>query len=193
MKLEYGDKIAVDTATLPAVSNEALIKKGWSHYMGNEQASKVTAWKAKLEAGTPAEGDKPAVAGRTPTADEIEAKKAEFQATALKALQEGTVGVSVARGPAVSPEETVMRQLARAEVTAILKDAGLKVPAGDKVVKFGDGQEFTMAALIARRLEPEADGRAYAHGGRLKAEAAKELKRREREAAKVKGTGLAGL
>lgn len=189
MQLEYG-KLSVDTATLPEASLNALIRKGWAHFMGNEQASKVTAWKAKLVDGTPATDTAPAVAGREPSEDEISAAKDAYQAAALKALQDGTVGVSVARGPAVSPEETIMRGLAKAEITATLKANGLKVPTGEAVVKFGDGQSFTMAQLIARRLEPEGEGRSYAQGGRLKAEAAKEMKRRAREIEKAKGVAL---
>jgi hypothetical protein len=158
----YGD-YKVDTTKLPPVSVDALIRRGLSHFLGNEQASKVA---AHFDGKSEAESTDAAKA----------AFKAECQAKAVEALGKGTIGANV-RGPRGSQVETIARQLVEKELRDILKHHGLTMPSGDKVVEFASGEKLTKADLITRRMAK--------HGERINAEAAKELAKRERDAAKA--------
>ena len=157
--IKYGDYV-IDTTKLPEVSVEALLRRGLSHYMGNEQASKVVAHFVDEE----------------PTAEAKAKFKTECQAKAVVALAAGTIGTRVF-GPRVSPVENIMRMLARRKVSDALKKNGLKAPKGDEAIEFANGQKLTMAELIERQLAK--------HGDALRKEADAEVKRRERELAKV--------
>lgn len=165
-KITYGD-FEIDTSTLPEASVNALLRKGLAHFMGNEQASKVTAWKNSE-------------AGKDATEEQIASKKAEFQAAGVAALADGTVGNRVV-GVTVSPIEKIMRSLAKSEIVGILKATNMAIPKGEGTVTFNEGsdseQKLTMEDLIERRLE--------GHGDRLKKEAEAEVKRRDREAKKL--------
>jgi GH24 family phage-related lysozyme (muramidase) len=153
----------IDTATLPEVSILSLISKGLAHFLGNEQASKVTRWKKDNESA-----DEAAVA----------ATLAQYQADALVQLAEGKVGIHASR-PRGSALETIMREIAEKEVRMVLKQSNLTMPSGDKKLTFADGTELTRQDLLSRRL-------AHAtHGPRIKALAEKELAARERNATKA--------
>lgn len=142
----YG-KHTVDTANLPEASISAMFRRGLSHFLGSEQASKVTAYfdpDRKLAEGETRLDDTP---------ENREIVKADFQAKALDALLAGTVGVST-RGPSVDPIETEINRLARGEVHDILKASGVKPPKkADDTVEIG-GTKYTTDQLIARRLDP---------------------------------------
>lgn len=164
--LTYGDSISVEIAKLPVQSLEALLKRGFSHFIGNEQASKVAA----AFAGKP----------EAEATDEMKAaKKAEVQTAAIAALLAGTVGVraSGTGGTKATPKESIVRANAKKEVTDILKHNKIGFPTGEKKVKMPDGAELTGAELIARYVAK--------HGERLGKEADAELKRRARDAEKV--------
>ena len=165
--VKYGD-FEVDLATLPQISVLAMFRRGLAHYLGNEQASKLTAW---AESHEKEHGSKPADEAR-------DAAKASFQAAAMKALVDGSVGANV-RGPRGSALETIMRGIAEKRVREILKQAGLSMPSGDKAVKFPNGTELTRADLIDRQLARNGDA--------IRVEAERELKARERAAAKAVG------
>lgn len=162
MNIEYGTH-KIDTDKLPEKSVQALLSRGLTHFLGNEQASKVAA-KFKDQEGI--------------TDEMRNAAKADFVANAVKALTEGTIGTRTG-GPRGTGVDSVMRQLAEAEVKGILKHNKLSMPTGDKVVKFADGTVLTRAELIDRRIAK--------HGDRLRKEAEAEIKREEREAAKAGG------
>lgn len=154
MNLTYGTH-TIDTATLPEASVNALISRGFSHFMGNETASRVASHF----------GDEIKTAS-----DEAKATaKAQFQAEALAKLIAGTVGVSSPRGPRGTSLDTVIRNLAEKEIKATLDTLKLKMPSGDKVVEFSDGQKLTKGQLIERRLAK--------HGDRLRKEAEAEMRR----------------
>lgn len=160
--ISYGSQ-NVDPNTWPEASLDAMLRRGFAHFMGNEQASKVTAHFA----------DKP------DASDDVKAAyKADCQAAAIKALAEGTVGSNM-RGPKGTAVETIQRDLAVKEIKAILKQNGLSMPTGDKKVKFGDGTELTQKELVERRLAK--------HGERLMAEAQKEIAAQERKAKQAGG------
>jgi hypothetical protein len=164
----YGHSI--DLASLPYSSQVALMRRGVAHYLGNEQASKVSGWVEK-QPGEVTDVDKAAV-------------KAEYIREAVQAMIAGTMGhgrVGVARGTAL---ETVMRRIAETEVKAILKANKLAWPSGEKTVTLGDAT-FTGRQLVERRLAQ--------HGDRIKTLAEKEQKALERMAAATAGEGAAAL
>lgn len=177
MEIKYNEHI-IDTDALPAASIAAMLKRGLTHYLGNEQAAKVTnvkkAW-AKAHNGA----DMPE--------DEIDAKRDELVAAAVAALESGTVGIGV-RGPRIDPVEKIMESKAEAEVVAILKSHKLatKKPEDEDVFTLG-GVEYTFADLVERRVTKEGD--------RLRADAEAEVARRkaakaERDAAAKQVAGV---
>lgn len=149
----YGSFV-IDTAALPAKSLEALISRGVTHYLGNEQASKVSAWVKKFKEDN---------ADAEPAEDEVAAKKAEFVAAAHAALLDGTIGTRVG-GPKLDPLTRATRDIAGEEITAMLKKAGQKVPKGKETIEV-KGQAMTFADLVDRRIASEA------HGARIAKEA----------------------
>jgi hypothetical protein len=160
----YGHTI--DLATLPASSQLALMRRGLAHYLGNEQASKVTAWSDKQD-------------GEVTDAAKAEAKAA-FIAEAVKVMTEGNMGHGRVGTPRGTQLETIMRRIAESEIRAILKSNGVALPSGDKTVKLG-AQEFTRQALIERRLAQ--------HGDRIRKDAEAEQKKLERVAKASAGEG----
>lgn len=172
MQVTYGD-ITLDFATLPDSSRLAMLKRGVSHFFGNEIASKVsTRKKAAADKGEPmSEAD-------------ADALHAQFTADAIKALNEGTVGVST-RGPAADPVDVAAESIARAEVSDVLKANGAKFTGkGDeRRVKFADGSEFTMDQLIERRLANPA------HAERIRKAAEKVVADKAKKLAKAKVEG----
>lgn len=182
--LSYGTSTAVDFATLPAASQVALARRGWSHYLGNEQSSKLTGWKDKFAADNKAAGKVDAEGnGIGPTEAEIESKKAEFIESAVKALLDGTIGTRASGGPRLLPFDQAVNDIAKAEVLKVLRENNIKPPKGDEVVKFPDG-ERTMAQMISTRIDK--------HGDRIRKEATKrvaESKRLADKAAAVKAAG----
>ena len=154
----YG-AFTIDTTTLPAKSLEALISRGITHYLGNEQASKVSTWvKTQSDEGV------------TIAEDEKEAKKLELVTAAHAALLDGTIGTRVG-GPKLDPLTKALRDIAGEEVANILKGAGQKVPKGKETVHV-KGEDLTFADLVSRRIENPA------HAERL----AKAAKKRVAEA-----------
>lgn len=142
----YGDH-TIDFAGLPTTTIEALLRRGVTHYLGNEQASKVVAW-AKAQEVAPSDEAKAA-------------RKAELVAAAVAAMADGTIGTrppSTAKPRVTDPVESIVRKLAKAAVVALLAKNGFAVPKGDATVKTGSG-EFTMDELIARNVTK--NGEAY--------------------------------
>lgn len=172
--ITYGEGNSYDFNAYPKASLVAMLKRGVSHYFGSELASSLqTATekaittvegdeeatkvnKAKLEAMSTTERRATLRTFREANVAWVESKRAELYNEFLADLVAGKVGVSV-RGPSVDPLTAVMQRLAKAEVTNILKKEGTKLPkkAEDKVA-FPNGDAFTMAELISRRLaKPE--------------------------------------
>lgn len=175
--IKYGDHIA-DFNTLPEASLVAMLRRGFAHFMGSEQASKVTShFDPENE---------------TPVPDSPEARaefKAQCQTKAMAALVAGTVGMST-RGPAVDPITTIIRRLAKAEILPILKANGLAWPKkAEDVVSFPNGDKFTGAQLVDRRIAKE--------GERLGKEAKKvadeQARRNKKLEENANAEGLGGL
>ena len=191
--LTYGD-ITRDPATMPEVSRNALLARGFSHLLGNEQASKVVARIRKaLAEGKPDgyEATKTDVqAFRESNGTLVSAWADEARADALKTLDEGTLGVHAARGPSRDPIESAMRTIARTLVSDTLKKNKLKIPSGDKTVTLAD-QDFTMDELIDRQIAKNGD-HIRKEAERKVAEDERRAKRLREEAAKA-GDSLADL
>ena len=185
--LEYGT-IQRDPMKLPPKSLEALLQRGFSHFLGNEQASKIVA-KIRTHIATTLSTPDHEVNQVDVTKDQINSFRAEnaeqvktwsdeVQASALKALDEGTIGVRApGQRASVDPLTGAMRAIARSEVVTILKANSLAVPKGEATVKFGDGSTRTMEEMIAKRLTT--------HSERITAEAKKHLADVARKAKKV--------
>lgn len=170
MQIQYGT-YQLDTAKFHPTAIEAMVRRGVSHYLGNEMASKVVAW-------TEAENKERAKTGAAAVTDaEKETQKAQFQADAIAALEAGTVGQSN-RGPRVDPLVAQMQSIAKREVIDTLKANNIKPPKGDDVVTFGDGATRTMAQMVEKRLA--------GHGSRIESEAKKHLAELARKAEKAK-------
>jgi hypothetical protein len=177
MQVQYGTH-SLDFTSLPPKSLEAMLKRGVTHFLGNEQAAKVTNWKKKFVEEHGAE----------PGEDELQAKKAEYVIAALAALNEGTVGTA-SRGPAIDPLDAEMERLAKAEINDIIKKAGAKFSGkgDDRKVTFGDGSSFTMDELIDRRLNnPD-------HAARIQKAAEKALKEKAKAVEAAKSSGPISL
>lgn len=181
--VKYGQS-EFDFNKLPQTTLVAMLRRGVSHFLGSEQASKVTARFKPDEKGNLPEGV-------VDTPEAREAFKAECVAKAIEAMTAGTVGVST-RGPTLDPIEKVMRGIAKAQVLNVLRENKIAVPKkSEDAIKFPNGDAFTMAQLIDRRL-------AHAEKGPLiRKEAEKEMAKRAKEAAqlaeKTKGEGVADL
>jgi hypothetical protein len=173
--IKYGAFVA-DFNSLPEASLVAMLRRGTAHFFGSEQASKVTAH-FDPENESPVED----------TPEARAAFKAECQAKAMAALVAGTVGVST-RGPAVDPITTIIRRLAKAEVVAILKSNSLAWPKkAEDTVSFPNGDKFTGAQLIDRRVAREGD-RLAKEAKKIADEQARRNKKAE-EAANAEGLG----
>lgn len=131
----------LDLTALPGKSISALLSRGLTHYFGSEQASRVKTWKDKVLEDTKVEA----------TEDEIVAFQGQRFQIALDNLMAGTIGQR-AVGITIDPLEKVKEQIARQQVADILRTNGIKVPKKDEAVKFADGTEKTMEAMIATRL-----------------------------------------
>lgn len=168
----YG-KFEIDSTKLPEASIEALVRRGISHLLGNEQAAKVSkssAWFTKFQKEN----------GREPNEAEIETKKAEAQAAAFTQLLNGEIGQNM-HGPRLDPVTAMVRTLAKAAIVATLKGANISVPKGmDIKIAFRNGTAWTMDELIERRLaHPE-------FGPALQKEAEKRVLDEKRKAEKAR-------
>jgi hypothetical protein len=171
MQIQYGNH-AIDTATLPPTSIDAMVRRGVSHYLGNEMASKVVAWEESQTKEN----------GRAPSPEEKAAKKEALQLEAIAALEAGTVGQSN-RGPRVDPLIAQINIIAKREVLNTLRANNIKPPKGDEVIAFGDAKR-TMAQMIERRIASPKFGPAIeAEAKKFLADQAKKAEKAKRDAA----------
>jgi len=164
-------------AKLPGSSILALARRGAGHVLGNEVASKVSAFKA----GRGKPGDDGYVA---PVTDEtaIAEFQAKAQAEKLAEIEAGTLGVSRGESePRLSPLDAIVRDFAIQEVSAKLERQGVKLPSAkrkDEVVMV-NGKPYNREALISTWIN------APANAERLRRDAEKELAARARRASKA--------
>lgn len=146
IQITYGET-NLDFSTLPEQSLRAMVSRGVSHFLGNEQAAKIgpkSPWYTKFEKENK----------RPPTEDEIKAKKASNLAAAVQALVAGTVGT--ARGPKVDPIEAEMERMAERDMWDRLAGMELckknKKPDDDDEFTFDNGSTFTFGKLVEMKL-----------------------------------------
>lgn len=162
-ELKWGD-YAIATADIPPANLSVLAQYGFSHFMGNQQASKIASWKKTEE-------------GEAASDDEAEAKAKEFRDAAFARITEGELGVRVSTGTGASarnPFEALCKRIAVERLTAKLKKLGHKLPTGDKVLSIG-GKDMTRDDLVAAEMR---------HG---QAAIEAEAKRRQAETAEAEG------
>lgn len=186
MQIQYGN-IAIDTAKFHPMSIDAMVRRGVSHYLGNEMASKVVAWaEVQTKAGNP------------PTDEQKQAQKELFQAEALAALEAGTVGQGASRGPRVDPVTAQIAAITKREVLTILRNQGVKPPKKvDDLVTFGDGTTRTMEQMTVKWLAGNDVNGSFGQKGlpnepRIRKEAEKhvaEIARKERKAKEAASIG----
>lgn len=178
MQITYGNN-TLDFSALPAQSVKAILSRGVTHFLGNEQSAKVgpnSSWATKFEKEN----------SRKPTEADIDAQKAVNLENALRALNEGTIGTT--RGPKLDPVEAEMDRIAEREVWDTLAGANLtkknKKPKDEDEFTFANGDKFTFETLVSRRLEKHAD--------RIKSAAEKKVaaEKKAREAAQAKAKSV---
>ena len=147
MNITYGTH-TIHIESLPATSLEALLRRGISHYLGNEQAAKVSNRKADYQAKH----------GEHPDEDLVAIWKEEVQALAVEKLVAGTIGQHAPRAPSVDPVEREAGKIALAEVKIILTKNGIKPPKKGEPVTFKNGSQATLEELVARRLANPTEG-----------------------------------
>lgn len=168
--IKYGTYEA-DFNTLPEGSLVGMLRRGFAHFMGSECASKVTAHFDPDQENPPAD-----------TPEARAAYKADVQREMFAKLVAGTVGIST-RGPAVDPIVTIQRRVAKGQVQGVLKTNGLAWPkkTGDTVEL--NGQKFTGAQLIDRRLaNPKFTSAIIAETKKILADQVKKAKAAEEDA-----------
>lgn len=167
-KFEYNG-YEIDFSRVPDESAFALWAKGATHYLGNEQASKVTAWKQKAENANASD-------------EAIEAKRNEFITSAIEAIYAGEIGAG--RGPRLDPVEREFRSAVDAHIANTLAGNGIKFPKGrklpteDEVVQFANG--------ATRTLEQMRENVGKTHGDKLRKDAEKRVADLARKAAQAK-------
>jgi len=147
MNITYGTH-TIHIESLPATSLEALLRRGISHYLGNEQAAKVSNRKADYQAKH----------GEHPDEELVASWKAEIQTAAVEKLVAGTIGQHAPRAPSVDPVEREAAKIATAEVRIILSKNGIKPPKKGEPVTFKNGSQATLEELVARRLANPTEG-----------------------------------
>lgn len=182
--ITYGEHV-IDIDALPPASVAAMLRRGISHYLGNEVASKVAAWVNKQE-----ETERKTNPDYEVDENAKFAQKNLFQGAALDALLAGEVG-NASRGPRVDPLQAEINKLLKAEVTTRLATHGIK-PAGkkrawtaDDLVKFADGREKTIAAMCQTLMDKDGD-KYTKEAQKILAEVARREKRAKESAAEAK-------
>ena len=139
-ELKWGD-YTIATADIPPANLSVLAQYGFSHFMGNQQASKLAGWLKTEDGATASEDDKAA-------------KAKEFRDAAFARITEGELGVRASTGGAGAsrnPFEALCKRIAVERLTAKLKKLGHKLPTGDKVLSIG-GKDMSRDDLIAAEM-----------------------------------------
>lgn len=131
MELKY-DTFIVETDSLPESAIAALLHRGLTHYLGNEQSSKVTGWKK---------------ANPNATDEEIEAVSNQYRVVAFDALLNGTIGTR-AGGPKLKGLDRLIHLVAVEQITALAASRNAKMPSGK-------GSADKVSAMVAKWLSDE--------------------------------------
>lgn len=142
-ELSYGDhKIAI--ANLPQASLVALAQRGFTHILGNEVASKVTAQKKSF-----AEAN----GGAAMSEDDVAKMLADYRAEAFAKIAEGRLGVRAAGSPRGTALETIMRAVAVARLKTNFRKLNLKFPVKSTDTVVVNGETLSRNDLIERHLK----------------------------------------
>ncbi len=160
-ELTYGDH-KVSIADIPTQSYIALAARGFSHMLGNEVASKVTAAKKKFAEANEALATESPEEYEEALAENVEALETQYRAEMIAKIMGGTLGLR-ATGPRGSAIETVMRAVAIEELKAALGKESVKWPAkaDDEIIV--RGITYTRTSLVEAYMAK--------HGKRLRTEA----------------------
>lgn len=134
---KHGD-ITVQPGDVPTLSIFALAQRGFTHVLGNEVASAVTAYKKSEEGAKASEAE---------IAAWIKAKRE----AKLDQILNGTLGIRVAGAPKASGIERVMHTIAVERLRVKLKKFKLTLPTGDKTINVA-GKDMGRDALIEAEL-----------------------------------------
>lgn len=153
---KWGDFI-LNPADVPVASLHALAQRGFTHVLGNEVASALTAWK-KTEQGAAA------------TQTEVDGWLKARREAKIEQIMKGELGVrAVSSGPRATGLDAVIRTVAIEWLKAKLGKSGNKLPTGDKTVNVA-GKDMTRDDLIDSTVA-RAEKLVYSPGVTIKAEA----------------------
>lgn len=152
--ISYGDDFTFEVSAMPIASAIALMSRGLAHVLGNEASAKIGTHfrKAAIDAYKAANGLNEVTKEQRatieasvkldPESDEYRKVKASIQAEMVKAINEGTLGVSE-RAPRVDPFTAEVNAIVKREVISTLRGAGLhsskKDPTDETVYTFTNG------------------------------------------------------
>lgn len=134
------DDYTFDTETLPEASVAALLNRGLTHFLGNEQAAKVTAKiRAHLRNGKGKDFEVTRDMVRTfrenpGNESQVSQWMKDAQASAVDALNAGTVG-EISRGAKLSTIDKVMRDVARDAIKTACAAKGKPMPKGENLAE----------------------------------------------------------
>jgi hypothetical protein len=135
-----GVEYRVPFADVPAKSLAVLCQRGFTHFLGNEQAAKLVGWKKKEE-------------NVNATDDEVKAFLKATRQTAFDAVIGATMGTRTSSGaPRATGIEAVMRRIAVEMLTVELAKRNVKLPTGDKTIEVL-GKPYTRETLIETMLK----------------------------------------
>ena len=173
--LEYGDhKVAIDA--IPVNVLHAMAQTTFSHKLGNEVDSKVTARiRGKEYLGSDATKDA-VTAWREANKSQVDTWSDTFRTETCNAIVNGTLGLRVG-GPRKDPVDTKFNDLVLKSIHATIKHLpsvlkAFKKGASDAVIDFGGGMTRVKSDMIAARVAT--------HGDTLRKEAEKMVREEAR-------------
>jgi hypothetical protein len=139
-----GVEYRVPFADVPAKSLAVLCQRGFTHFLGNEQAAKLVTWKKKEE-------------NASATDEAVKEFLKVTRQSAFDAVVSATMGTRSASGaPRVTGIDAVMRRIAVEMLTAELAKHNVKLPTGDKTIEVR-GKAYTREQLIETMLKRRND------------------------------------
>jgi hypothetical protein len=139
-----GVEYRVPFVGVPAKSLAVLCQRGFTHFLGNEQAAKLVTWKKKEE-------------NASATDEAVKEFLKATRQTAFEAVIGATMGTRSASGaPRVTGIDAVMRRIAVEMLTAELAKHNAKLPTGDKTIEVR-GKAYTREQLIETMLKRRND------------------------------------
>lgn len=153
---KWGDFV-VNPADVPVESLHALAQRGFTHVLGNEVASALTAWRKTDE-------------GKAANDAAIAAWVLTRRNAKVEQIMKGELGVRrVSAGPRVGGIGAIVRAVAVEWLRAKLAKSGAKLPSGEKTVNVA-GKDMTREELVEQTVA-RAEKLVYSPGVTIRAEA----------------------